>query len=215
MTYDAPSAVPQLTHAPDDASGCARNSGGSTRRGRGGIGLLGGFARTGGEAGGGPGAPDILYQSRRRTSISRSHATTCAARGPGSSSRGGDPIRSVGAYRDERRWERRGEFRRDERVEARGARRSHAAIPVAVAVVLAGLFLSHYSIVVPGLLGVALLASGLSFLSSRLNPLSPHYYLDRKPSWAATGVLFLGALVLLGETYALWVSGAAPLVPGL
>ncbi len=101
------------------------------------------------------------------------------------------------------------------RVGTEVARRSHAAVPVTVVLVLAGLVLSSYTLLVPGLLGVVLLLAGGSFLSTRLNPLSPHFYLTRKPSWAAIGVVFLGALALLGESYALWRQGAGHLLPHL
>jgi hypothetical protein len=107
------------------------------------------------------------------------------------------------------------EYPRAPRAEERVVERSHAAIPVAVVVVGVGLYFASYSLVVPALLGLVLLASGTSFLSSRLNPLSAHFYLDRKPSWAAIGVVFLGALALLGEAYELWLhGGAARLWPG-
>ena len=97
---------------------------------------------------------------------------------------------------------------------ARPAERSNAAIPVAVVVVGVGLYLGTYSILVPAALGFVLLVSGTSFMSSRLNPLSAHFYLTRKPSWAAIGVVFLGALALLGEAYELWLrGGAARLLP--
>ena len=92
-------------------------------------------------------------------------------------------------------------------------RRSHAAIPVAVVVVGVGLYLARFSILFPGLLGVALLYSGGSFLSTRLNPLSATFYLTRKPSWAAIGVVFLGALVLLAAAYELWARGLGPVLP--
>ncbi len=98
--------------------------------------------------------------------------------------------------------------------EARPAERSHAAIPIAVAVVAVGLFFGTYSLLVPAVLGLVLLASGLAFLSSRINPLSVHFYLTRKPSWSAVGVVFLGGLLLLAEAYTLWVNGgAARLLP--
>lgn len=93
--------------------------------------------------------------------------------------------------------------------------RSHAAIPVAVVVVLAGLYFGRFSLLITALLGLVLLYSGGSFLSSRLNPLSPHFYLTRKPSWAAVGVVFLGALALLGAAYAMWMHGLAPVYPHL
>jgi Ca2+/Na+ antiporter len=79
-----------------------------------------------------------------------------------------------------------------------------------------GLYFSTYSLIVPAVLGLLLLVSGTSFLSSRLNPLSAHFYLSRKPSWAAIGVVFLGALALLGEAYELWLrEGAGKLLPHL
>ena len=95
------------------------------------------------------------------------------------------------------------------------AKRSHAAIPVALVLVLLGLYLSRFTVLLPTLLGVVLLLSGLSFLSTRLNPLSPHFYLTRKPSWLAIGVVFLSALALLVATFELYVHGLAPIVPRL
>ncbi len=86
-------------------------------------------------------------------------------------------------------------------------RRSNAAVPVAVAVVIVGLYLGQYTFLAPGVLGVVLLVSGFSFLSTRLNPLSPHFYLTRKPSWAAVGAVFLGALGLLAYAYSLLPAG--------
>jgi hypothetical protein len=101
-----------------------------------------------------------------------------------------------------------------EQGEQRATERSNAAIPVVVVVVGVGLYLGVDSLLVPAALGLVLLLAGLSFLSTRLNPLSPHFYLTRKPSWAAVGVDFLGALALLAEAYALWTSGgAAHLLP--
>jgi hypothetical protein len=91
--------------------------------------------------------------------------------------------------------------------------RSNAAIPAAIAVVAFGVFLGKYSILITAILGLALLYSGGSFLSARLNPLSPHFYLTRKPSWAAIGVVFLGSVVLLWGAYAMWLHGFGPLLP--
>ena len=93
------------------------------------------------------------------------------------------------------------------------SRRSNAAIPVAVAVVLAGLYLGTYTIIVPALLGLVLLFSSGSLLSTRINPLSATYYLSKKPSFLAIVVVFLGALILFGGAYDLWVHQLAPLVP--
>ena len=93
--------------------------------------------------------------------------------------------------------------------------RSHAAIPVALVFVALGLYLSQYTVLITAFLGVVLFFSGLSFLSTRLNPLSPHFYLTRKPSWLAIGVLFLSSLALVGGAFELYVHGLAPIVPRL
>ena len=93
------------------------------------------------------------------------------------------------------------------------AKRSHAAIPVALVLLLLGLYLSRFTVLFPTLLGVVLFLSGLSFLSTRLNPLSPHFYLTRKPSWLAIGVVFLSALALLATAFEFYVHGLAPILP--
>lgn len=100
-----------------------------------------------------------------------------------------------------------------ERRPSREKSRSHAAAPVALAVVIVGLVLGKYTIFAPLLLGLLLLVSGFSLTSSRLNPLSPHFYSTRKASWAAVGAVWLGALVLLAETYYLWKAHAGPWWP--
>jgi hypothetical protein len=83
-----------------------------------------------------------------------------------------------------------------------------------VAVVVLGLYLGTYAILVTALLGLILLFSAGSLLSTRLNPLSSTFYLTRKPSFLAIGVVFLGALVLFGGAYTLWVHQVAPIIPG-
>jgi hypothetical protein len=93
------------------------------------------------------------------------------------------------------------------------ARRSNAAIPVAIVLVGIGLYLSSYTIVVPAIIGLLLLASAGSLLSTRLNPLSATFYLTRKPSFLAIGIVFLGALVLFAATYYLWMAQGGPLLP--
>ena len=93
------------------------------------------------------------------------------------------------------------------------SKRSHAAIPVALVLLGLGLYLSQYTVLITALLGVMLSLSGLSFLSTRLNPLNPHFYLTRKPSWTATAVVFLSSLALLYATYELYIRGIAPIVP--
>jgi len=93
------------------------------------------------------------------------------------------------------------------------SRRSHAAIPVAIGVGLAGLYLGTISVLVPAMLGIVLLVSGTSFLSARINPLSTKFYLGIKPSWAAVGVVFLIGTLLLGIAYAYFVLQFGPLIP--
>ena len=92
-------------------------------------------------------------------------------------------------------------------------KRSHAAIPVALVLVVLGLYLSQFTVLLTALLGLVLFLSGLSFLSTRLNPLSPHFYLTKKPSWLAVGVVFLSALALFFAAFEFYVHGLAPVVP--
>jgi hypothetical protein len=92
-------------------------------------------------------------------------------------------------------------------------RQSNAAIPVVIVIVAIGVYLASYSLLVPGLLALALFASGFSFLSSRLNPLGISYYLNTKPSWGAIGVVFLGALGLAWATYLFYLRGWGPILP--
>ncbi|MCI4327413.1 MAG: hypothetical protein L3K16_07255 [Thermoplasmata archaeon] len=94
-------------------------------------------------------------------------------------------------------------------------RRSHAAIPVALGVMVVGLVLASDSVLLAVFLGLALLGAALSFLSTRLNPLSVGFYLPVKPSWSAIGVVALGGLVLFATVYLAWVHGTAQLVPGV
>jgi hypothetical protein len=93
------------------------------------------------------------------------------------------------------------------------ARRSNAAIPVAVVLVGVGLYLGTYTLLLPAFIGLLLLVSAGSLLSTRLNPLSPTYYLTRKPSFLAIGVVFFGALILFGAAYLLWTEHGGPIVP--
>ena len=94
-------------------------------------------------------------------------------------------------------------------------RRSNAAMPITVAFLFIGLLIGTYTIVVPAILGVFLLLTGLSFISTRLNPFSIGFYLTTKPSWPAIGLLFLSALLLLTAAYGYYASGFAPLLPKL
>lgn len=94
-------------------------------------------------------------------------------------------------------------------------KRSHAAIPVAIVLLGVGLYLSEVTVLLTALIGVILFGAGLSFLSTRLNPLSPHFYLPRKPSWLATGVVFLTAFTLLAAAFELYVHHLAPIAPRL
>ena len=86
---------------------------------------------------------------------------------------------------------------------------------MALVLLVAGLYLSEYTVLLTALLGVVLFLSGLSFLSTRLNPLSPHFYLTRKPSWLAIGVVFLSAFALLASAFEFYVHHLAPIIPRL
>jgi len=93
--------------------------------------------------------------------------------------------------------------------------RSHAAIPAAIVLAVIALYLARYTVLFPFAFGVVLFFSGVSFLSTRLNPLSPHFYLTRKPSWAAIGVVFLSAVLLVYAAYEMWQRSWGPLFPHL
>ncbi len=93
--------------------------------------------------------------------------------------------------------------------------RSHAAIPVAVVLLLVGVVLGSYTLLVPLALGATLVASGFSLLSSRVNPLSASYYSTRKAAWSAVGVVFLAGLALLADAYYLWQSRVGGVLPHL
>jgi hypothetical protein len=95
------------------------------------------------------------------------------------------------------------------------SKRSNAAIPVAIALFLAGLILGEYSILVPALIGIGLVYVALSFLSSRLNPFSLSFYLSVKPSWLSIGTLAFVGLILVAVAYGYYVSGLGPLAPGI
>lgn len=92
-------------------------------------------------------------------------------------------------------------------------RRSNAAAPVGGILLLAGLILGTYTVVIPALLGLFLISSSLSFLSTRVNPLSIGFYLSTKPSWLTIGLLFLCGIVLIGAAYGYYKSGFAPIFP--
>ena len=94
-------------------------------------------------------------------------------------------------------------------------RRSDAAAYVAIAILLVGLYLGRFTVLAPALLGLSLLLTVGTFLSTRLNPLSVGFYLTTKPSWTAIGVVFLSSLALLGAAYYYFVHGIGPLLPGL
>jgi hypothetical protein len=96
---------------------------------------------------------------------------------------------------------------------AEPVRRSHAAAPFAVLLLFVGLLLGTVTVLVPALLGLFLFTSGLSFLSTRLNPFSIGFYLNKKPSWTAIGIIFLSGLLLWLVAYTYFVRGIAPLVP--
>ena len=77
-----------------------------------------------------------------------------------------------------------------------------------------GLLFGTVTVLIPALLGLFLFSSGFSFLSTRVNPFSIGFYLDRKPSWTAIGIIFLSGLLLWIVAYAYLVRGIAPVIPG-
>jgi hypothetical protein len=89
-------------------------------------------------------------------------------------------------------------------------RRSHAAVPLALGIFVAGLILGYYWFVLPALLGIGLLYVALSFLSSRLNPFSIGFYLTTKPSWIAIATLVLAGLILIAVALGDYSSGFGP-----
>lgn len=100
------------------------------------------------------------------------------------------------------------------RAELPARRRSHAAVPLAVVLLFAGLFLGTFSVLIPALLGIGLLYVALTFLSSRVNPFSIGFYLTVKPSWAAIGVVVLAGLLLIATAYTFYATGFGPIAPG-
>ena len=107
-------------------------------------------------------------------------------------------------------------YRRPGRTTATGPpvrTRSHAAILPAVVVLGVGLWLGTFTILAPVSLGIFMLGAALSFLGSRLNPLSIGFYLNTKPSWSAIGMLFLAAGVLLYSAYTYYLNHWGPLIP--
>lgn len=94
-------------------------------------------------------------------------------------------------------------------------KRSHAAAPFAVALLLVGLLLGTFTILIPLLLGFFLFWTALSFLGTRMNPFSIGFYLNTKPSWSAIGVLFLSALLLWLAAYSYYVHHLGPILPGV
>jgi hypothetical protein len=92
-------------------------------------------------------------------------------------------------------------------------RRSHAAAFVALALLLLGVYLASWTVIAPGLLALLLLSSGVTFLGSRLNPLSIGFYLTTKPSWTAIATVFLVAFLLFGVAYSYWRHGWGPILP--
>ena len=92
-------------------------------------------------------------------------------------------------------------------------RRSHAAVPVVLALMILGLVTGIYSAAVPFVLGILLLGVLLSFLSVRLNPLASGFYLTTKPSWTAIGTIFLAAVLLFASSFVYYLDLHAPILP--
>jgi hypothetical protein len=91
--------------------------------------------------------------------------------------------------------------------------RSHVAGPVAIVLLFVGILLSSYSLLIPGLLGLVLLAGAGTLLSMRINPFSLGFYLPTKPSFTAIAVVALVAVILLTTAWDLYRTGGAPILP--
>jgi len=93
------------------------------------------------------------------------------------------------------------------------SQRSHVAGPVAIVLLFVGLLFASYSLLIPALLGLFLLAGAGTLISMRLNPFSTGFYLPTKPSFTAIAVVALVAVMLLSLAWELYRSGAAPILP--
>ncbi|MCI4366258.1 MAG: hypothetical protein L3K08_00740 [Thermoplasmata archaeon] len=91
--------------------------------------------------------------------------------------------------------------------------RSHVAGPIAIVLLFVGILFGTYSLLIPALLGLFLLAGAGTLLSMRVNPFSMGFYLPTKPSFTAIAVVALVAVMLLSLAWALYKSGTAPILP--
>jgi hypothetical protein len=91
--------------------------------------------------------------------------------------------------------------------------RSPVAGAAAVVLLLVGLLMASYSVLVPALLGLAMLSTALTFVSARVNPFAMGFYLPTKPSWTAIAVVALVGVVLVSAAWTDWRSGLDPLLP--
>jgi len=91
--------------------------------------------------------------------------------------------------------------------------RSNAAGYTAIVLVVVAVFLVHYTLLIPVLIGFVLLSAGVSLLGTRLNPLTPTFYLTTKPTWSSIGLVFLAGVGLWAMAYDYWRAGLAPLFP--
>jgi hypothetical protein len=91
--------------------------------------------------------------------------------------------------------------------------RSNAAGYTAIVLVIVAVLLVHYTLLIPVLIGFVLLSAGVSLLGTRLNPLTPTFYLTTKPSWSSIGLVFLAGIGLWAFAYDYWRAGLAPLFP--
>jgi hypothetical protein len=98
---------------------------------------------------------------------------------------------------------------------AKVPRRSNAAVYVALPVLVLGAALGTVTLLAPALLALLLFSSAIGFLGTRLNPLSPTFYLTTKPTWLSIGVLFGSAFLLGGIAYEEWLLHLGPLLPHL
>jgi hypothetical protein len=92
--------------------------------------------------------------------------------------------------------------------------RSNAAGYTAIALVIVAVLLMHYTLLIPVLLGFLLLSAGVSLLGTRVNPLTPTFYLTTKPTWLSIAIVFLAGVGLFALAYHEWRIGGAPIWPG-
>ena len=101
-----------------------------------------------------------------------------------------------------------------DRARRNSSSRSQLVGVLAFALLIVGLLFGTYSILIPALLGLGLLSATGRFLSMRLNPFTPSFYIPTKPSWLSIGMLAICGLLLISSAWELWRNGLGPILPG-